>query len=388
MIKKILVFGAGYVGSSLGILLSQKYEVVIIDINKDKVKKINNKQSPVEESNMQELLTDTNLNLSASFDFRSHIHDTDLVILSLPTNFNEQTKNFETSILESVLDELNQIKFSKTIVIKSTVNIGFTEKAKLNFQNLKIIFVPEFLREGQSIEDNINPTRIVIGEQSKDSQNIAEVFLNISKNSPKVLYMNSSEAESVKLFSNAYLAARVSFFNELDSFSLEKGFNTKNIINGISSDPRIGNFYNNPSFGYGGYCLPKDTKQLLNSYQNIPQEVFSAIVKSNEKRKQFISSKILSKNPRIIGVFRLVMKKDSDNFREAAILDIIEILKEAGKEIIIFEPLLTKDNKIFKVCNDLDVFKETADIIIANRMSDDLVDIEGKVFTRDLYWDN
>lgn len=388
MIDKILVFGAGYVGSSLGILLSKNYQVIMVDTDQIKVDKINLKQSPIDEHLMAEYLKNKNLNLYASQSFSEHLTTTDLIILALPTNYDESSNCFDTSVLESVLNELNESVFSKTIVIKSTVPIGFTEHAKKSFKNLEIIFVPEFLREGNALEDNIKPSRIVVGEIKSKSEKIANVFQSIAKNDPEVFYMNPTDAEAVKLFANTYLASRVSFFNELDSFSLHHNLNSRSIIDGISSDPRIGHGYNNPSFGYGGYCLPKDTKQLLANFADIPQSMLSAVVKSNPSRKDFIAQQVLSKNPKKIGIFSLVMKKNSDNFRESAIFDIMEILEKAGKELLIYEPLLPITNSKFNVTHDLTCFKSTCDLILANRMDDLLLDIKDKVFTRDIYGDN
>lgn len=388
MIDKILVFGAGYVGSSLGVLLSKNYQVVIVDTDKAKVDKINLKKPPVEEYLMGTYLKDNKLKLFACQSFHEHLASTNLIILALPTNYDETSNYFDTSILESVLSELNKYVFTRTIVIKSTVPIGFTEKAKKMFENLEIIFVPEFLREGKALEDNVNPSRIVIGEEKSKSEKIANVFQSIAKNDPEVFHMSSTDAEAVKLFANTYLATRVSFFNELDSFSLHHNLNARDIIDGIASDPRIGHGYNNPSFGYGGYCLPKDTKQLLANFTDIPQAMFSAVVKSNPSRKDYIAQKILGKNAKIIGVFSLVMKKNSDNFRESAIFDIMKILKKAGKELLIYEPLLPVINSEFNVTHDLSYFKSTCDLILANRMDDSLLDTKDKVFTRDIYGDN
>ena len=332
MIKKILVFGAGYVGSSLGILLATKYEVVLIDTDQAKVNKINNKKAPIEEPHMQEFLDNKNLNLIASESFNNHISTTDMIILALPTNYDEQINSFNTSSLKTTLAELNKIKCKAEIVIKSTIPIGFTQEVTKEFSNLRILFVPEFLREGKALEDNLNPSRIIIGSSENTSTTVADVFYSIAMNNPKILYMNSTEAEAVKLFANNYLATRVSFFNELDSFALQNNLNTKDIINGISSDPRVGDHYNNPSFGYGGYCLPKDTKQLLANFKNIPQSIFSAVVKSNELEKFILQKKFLQSNSNTVGIFRLVMKKNSDNYRESAIFDVIKLLVDSKQK--------------------------------------------------------
>jgi UDPglucose 6-dehydrogenase len=387
MIKKIAIFGAGYVGSSLGVLLAQLFEVVLIDKDLSKVTKINKKQSPLDEPLMQDYFNEKELNLVASDSFKEYL-DCELAILALPTNYDAETNFFDTSIIESVLYELNDSVFSGVVVIKSTIPIGFTKRMQELYPNLFIIFVPEFLREGKGLIDNLNPSRIVVGNKNDNAKVIAEIFMSIAENSPPVLFMDSTEAEAVKLFANTYLATRVSFFNELDSFALEHGLNTEDIINGVSTDPRIGEGYNNPSFGYGGYCLPKDTKQLLANYENIPQGIFKSVVESNSLRKNFIAQKILSSNPNIIGIHRLVMKKGSDNFRESAIFDVMQILKNEGKTLIVFEPLLSENRAEFQVTHDLNYFKATSDIILTNRMDEELMDVQSKVFTRDIYGEN
>lgn len=387
MIKNILVFGAGYVGCSLGVLLAKKYNVVIIDTDKNKVDKINNRQAPINDTLINSYLDD-NINLKASNNINENLDLYDLIILALPTNYDEATNFFDTSILESILSNLDNLKISTSIVIKSTIPLGYTEKVRKKYKNLSIFFVPEFLREGYAIEDTLYPSRIIIGDTSMNSKDISDIFCSISKNNPKVLFMSSSEAEAVKLFSNSYLAARISFFNELDSYALEHKLNTKQIIEGVSSDPRIGEGYNNPSFGYGGYCLPKDTKQLLANYEGIPQAIFSAVIESNSIRKNFIAKDILSKNINKIGVFRLTMKKNSDNFRESAIFDVIKVLRDKGKDILIYEPLMNEDNDSLEITNDLTLFKDACDLIIANRMDDKLMDVIEKVYTRDIYENN
>jgi len=387
MIKKIAVFGAGYVGGSLGILLAQHHEVVLIDKDLSKVDKLNKRQAPLDEPLMQDYLNEKELNLVASNTFQECL-DSQLVILALPTNYNAETNFFDTSILESVLYELNDAAFSGVVVIKSTIPIGFTKRMQELYPSFLILFVPEFLREGQAFMDNLNPSRIVVGDKSDNAHAVAEVFLSIAQNIPPVLYMNSAEAEAVKLFANTYLATRISFFNELDSFALERGLNTKDIIDGVSTDPRIGNYYNNPSFGYGGYCLPKDTKQLLANFANIPQGIFKSVVESNALRKEFIAQKVLASNPKIIGIYRLVMKKDSHNFRESAIFSVMELLEKAGKALLVYEPLLSKTDTAFALTHDLEHFKSSCDLILANRMDDALVSVADKVFTRDLYGEN
>ena len=387
MIKKIAVIGAGYVGSSLGVLLAQHYEVALIDKDHNKINAINNSQHLLGEPLMQDYLNQKKLNLIATDSFQECL-DSQLVILALPTNYNPETNFFDTSILESMLYELSEFAYKGVVVIKSTIPIGFTHRMQELFPNLPIIFVPEFLREGKALIDNMNPSRIVIGDKSDNAKAIAKIFLSIAEITPPVLFMNSTEAEAVKLFANTYLATRVSFFNELDTFALENGLNTKDIIDGVSKDPRIGEGYNNPSFGYGGYCLPKDTKQLLSNFENIPQGIFKSVIESNVLRKDFIAQKILSLNLNIIGIHRLVMKKGSDNFRESAIFDIMQILKKKGMTLIVFEPLLSVDHPEFQVTHDLSYFKATSDIILTNRMDEELMDVHVKVFTRDIYGEN
>ena len=388
MIRKIVVFGAGYVGSSLSVLLAEHFQVILVDTDQAKVKKIAQKEAPVDEPLLQEFLRERKLNLLATTSFEEHLANTDLVILALPTNYDEKTNFFDTSILEQVLAELSESNTKATVVIKSTIPIGFTDKVSKVFPNLSIVFVPEFLREGHAIADNQNPSRIAMGALEEKASAIADVFLKIAINSPEVLYMSSTEAEAVKLFANTYLATRVSFFNELDSFALDHQLSAKNIIDGISSDPRIGKGYNNPSFGYGGYCLPKDTKQLLANFGSIPQGLFRAVVESNGLRKAFIASKILQNKPKQVGIFRLVMKKGSDNFRESAIFSVMELLEKAGKALLVYEPLLSKTDTAFALTHDLEHFKSSCDLILANRMDDALVSVADKVFTRDLYGEN
>ncbi len=388
MIKKILIFGAGYVGSTLGVLLSQNFEVVLVDLDEDKVKNINNKIAPIKEPLLSEYLNKPNLNILATQHFEEHIAKTNLVILALPTNYDEKINHFDTSLLDSVLRKLNKLEFSGQIIVKSTIPIGFTENSNKKFKKLNIIFVPEFLREGKAIEDNLNPSRIIIGEIKEKTNEILNVLQSITVNNPKVIYMNSTEAEAVKLFANTYLAARISFFNELDSFAIQYNLSTKNIIDGISSDERIGDGYNNPSFGYGGYCLPKDSKQLLANFKGIPQEIFGAVVKSNISRKKFIAQKILDHKPEVVGVYRLIMKKGSSNFRGTAIYDVIKLLENEGKKVVVYEPLIKDEDSEFSILDDLNIFKETCDIILANRMDESLKDVQIKVFTRDVYGEN
>lgn len=388
MSKKILVFGAGYVGCSLGILFARKNKVVLIDTDSKKVSEINKGSFPINEPLTEKYKIESGFDLFASENFAEYIHGADFIILALPTDYQEKTHSFNTSTIETVLSKISKLKINFPVIIKSTVYIGFTEALKKSYPNLNIIYVPEFLREGNAIHDNIYPSRIVIGDDRENANQIADLFQSIARNCPEVHYMSSSEAEAVKLFSNAYLATRVSFFNELDSFALAKNLNSKNIIKGISSDPRIGDYYHNPSFGYGGYCLPKDTKQLVANFETIPQEIFQAVIRSNDLRKQFIAQTILSYNVKIIGIYYLSMKKGSNNFRESAILDIIEILERNQKKILVFEPLLSSNHDQFSVLDDLDEFKRKSDLIIANRIDEPLLDVKDKVFTRDIFNEN
>lgn len=389
MINKILIFGAGYVGMSLAILLADKFKVLIFDVDNVKVKKINDKEYPIIDSLLDNFLSTKKLDLKAINSFTEHLSISDLIILALPTNYDEKSNQFDTTILNNTLNTLDKYSFNKPIIIKSTIPIGYTVDVKTIYPNLNIIFVPEFLREGKALEDNLYPSRIVIGGIEEKTREVAEVFNSIAINNPDIFFMSSAEAEAVKLFANTYLAIRISFFNELDSYCLENKIDTKNIINGISSDPRIGNGYNNPSFGYGGYCLPKDTKQLLANYKNIPQELFSAVIKSNIKRKEFIAQKIINKNPKVVGIYRLIMKAGSDNFRESAITDVISNLENHNIKIVIYEPLIKNKNfNNWVVINSLKEFKQSSDIIIANRNDESLSDVAIKVFTRDIFGDN
>lgn len=391
MFKKITVIGAGFVGFSLAILISQKKDVTVFDIDKIKLQKINNKISPIHDNKIQEFIDTKKLRLNASDNLLKSIKNTDLVILALPTNFNESTNSFDTYEIESTIEKIFSYKKSIPILIKSTVPIGFTSKLKNKYINSNITFSPEFLREGSALEDNIYPSRIIIGSDNNFSKDLANLFIEFTLNNPKVFFMGSDEAESVKLFSNTYLANRVNFFNELDSFAIEKNLDTKSIIDGVSSDSRIGNGYHNPSFGYGGYCLPKDTKQLLSSFKSIPQNGITATIVGNQTRKNFLANHIHSLNKQCIGIYRLIMKQGSENFRESAIIDLIKILKKLDpkKTVIIYEPLVT--DKIIsgsEVLGCLDEFKNKSDIIIVNRYDEELNDVKQKVFCRDVYGEN
>ena len=385
---KITVAGTGYVGLSLATLLSERHDVIALDVIKEKVDKINNRISPIQDSEIQRFFKEKKLNLEATLDYEYALRDADYVIISTPTNYDEETNYFDTSLVEDIIKKVKNINNPKTtMVVKSTIPVGFIESMKKKYDIDNIFFSPEFLREGQALYDNLYPSRIIVGEKSERGKIFANLLVEASlKDNVNVLFMNSTEAEAVKLFANTYLALRVSYFNELDTYAELKGLNTKDIIDGVSLDPRIGNHYNNPSFGYGGYCLPKDTKQLLANYKDVPENMIEAIVKSNDTRKHHIADMIMKRNPKVVGIYRLTMKSNSDNFRASAIQSIIEILKSNNVDIIIYEPTLTVD--IFngvKVNNNLDEFKNISDVIVANRYDSILDNVSDKVYTRDLF---
>jgi len=384
----ICVVGAGYVGFSLSVLLSEKNDVIIYDIDKEKINMINNNISPIEDKDIDCYLKKKKLNLKATCDFRVAFKNLKYIIICTPTNFENKTNSFDTTSIEDVIIKIKKINKDAVIIIKSTVPIGYTNAIK-NKYNMKIIFSPEFLREGKALYDNLYPSRIIIGSSKKDGKEFAEILMSSSKKqNVNILYMNSNEAESVKLFSNAYLAMRVAFFNELDTFALNKGYNSKDIINGVSLDPRIGDCYNNPSFGYGGYCLSKDIKQLHSNYRNIPEDLIGAIINSNNTRKKYIAKYIKNKKLSIVGIYRLTMKSNSDNFRESSIIDIIKELKKSKINIVIYEPKLNDSTYLdCNVINDLSEFIEMSSIIIANRVDEKIIGNE-KVFTRDIFNNN
>ncbi|MAS39828.1 MAG: UDP-glucose 6-dehydrogenase [Candidatus Marinimicrobia bacterium] len=386
--RLITIIGSGYVGMSLSVLLSKgNNHVKILEIDKDKVKKINDGLSTVRDELIEKHLAKDKSSISATLDPKEALTDADYFIVATPTNYDEKTNKFDTESVKSTVEKI--LKFSKngTIIIKSTIPIGYTEYLKEEFKTNRIIFSPEFLREGNALYDNLYPSRIIIGDNSQTAVSFAEMLKSLSlKKSTKIIYMSSREAEAVKLFSNTYLAMRVAFFNELDSFAMENKLQTLNLISGISEDPRIGNFYNNPSFGYGGYCLPKDTKQLLANYKNIPQNIIQAIVESNSTRKDYIVKEILKYKPKMIGIYQLAMKSGSDNFRSSSILSIIERIKKHNIPMIIYEnQILDKSFNGVNIEKDLHIFKNSCDLIITNRITDDLSDVVDKVFTRDLF---
>lgn len=383
---KITVVGAGYVGLSLATLLSKDNEVVLIDIIKEKLDMIDNRISPLKDKEIEDYFKNKKLNLKTTLDYKKAFINSNFIIIATPTDYNTETKVFDTRSVEENIEKIIQVNSDATIIIKSTIPIGYTNEIRKRYSKNNIIFSPEFLREGKALYDNLYPSRIIIGDKSSEAKEFGELLKNSSlKKDVVVKYMDSSEAESVKLFSNTYLALRISYFNELDTFAKKNNLNTKDIIEGVSLDPRIGDFYNNPSFGYGGYCLPKDTKQLLSNYENIPQNLIESIIKSNDTRKHFISEDIINKNPKLVGIYKLSMKKDSENYRQSAILDIINILKDNNIDMIIYDESIRNNSfNGIKVVNNLELFKKESSIILANRIDKDLSDVDNKVYTRDI----
>jgi len=386
---KLLVLGLGYVGTANAILLSQHNDVICFDIDNNRVDQINNRKSPIEDKEGSRYLAEKKLNLRAVSDF-PNLKDFDFIIIATPTNYSPETNYFDTSSIKSCLEEIEKQKYKSTVIIRSTTPVGFTKSIQKKYPNQEIIFVPEFLREGRALHDSLHPSRIVLGSSSDKAKSFAKLLLQgaVDEN-VEILHINSTEAEASKLFANAFLALRVTFFNELDTFALSKNLNTEEIINAVSLDPRIGDYYNNPSFGYGGYCLPKDTKQLLKNFEQVPQKIMEAIIDSNTMRKDFLGSEIVKKNPKTVGVYRLAMKEGSDNIRESSMQGIMKRIKAKGINVVLYEPLISE--KTFfnsKVYTDLNEFKKDCDLIICNRNHEDLKDVENKVFTRDIFRQN
>ena len=383
----ITIVGAGYVGISLAILLSQKNDVILLDINKNKINKINNKISPIKDKEIEKYLKNKTLKLKATLDREKALKDADFIVISTPTNYDNEKHFFDTSSVEEIIKCGVSINKNAPIIIKSTVPVGFTEKMKIKYDAPNIMFSPEFLREGKALYDNLYPSRIIVGGKRSEAKKFANLLKEGAiKKDVFVKFMNSTEAEAVKLFSNTYLALRVAFFNELDTFSEINKIDAKDTIDGVCLDTRIGNFYNNPSFGYGGYCLPKDTKQLLANFENVPQNLIEAIIKSNHTRKEHIAKMIMNKNANTVGIYKLTMKKDSDNFRTSAICEIIDILKKHKINVLIYEPML-KDKEFWglRVENNFDKFVKGSDIILANRLDEQILRFKEKVYSRDLY---
>ena len=384
---KIAVAGTGYVGLSLATLLSQNNEVTALDVIPEKVEKINNRISPIKDKEIEDFFKTKDLNLKATLDYKEAFEGAKFIIISTPTNYDDEKNHFDTSSVEDIIQKVISMNINTTMVVKSTIPVGFIKAIKQKYNIDNIMFSSEFLREGKALYDNLYPSRIIVGEKSERAQEFANLLKNASlKDNVEVKFMDSTEAEAVKLFANTYLALRVAYFNELDTYAEIKGLNTKDIIEGVCLDPRIGSHYNNPSFGYGGYCLPKDTKQLLANYDNVPQNLIRAIVRSNRTRKKHITEMIMRKNPETVGVYRLTMKSGSDNFRASAIQEIIDRLKLEGVDVIIYEPTLKAEQfNDCKVINNFEEFSDKSDVILANRLEEELKVVKNKVYTRDLY---
>lgn len=386
---KIAIAGTGYVGLSNAVLLAQHNEVIALDIVKEKVDLINNKKSPIVDKEIENFLADKDLNLTATTSYEKAFKDAEYVVISTPTNYDSELDNgyFDTSSVETVIENVLSVNPSATMIIKSTVPVGYTKDVRTKYKTDHIIFSPEFLREGKALYDNLHPSRIIVGDQSEEAKVFADLLVQGAlKEDIPVLFTNSTEAEAIKLFANTYLAMRVSFFNELDSYAELKNLDSKQIIDGVGLDPRIGDHYNNPSFGYGGYCLPKDTKQLRTNFEGIPNNIVSAIVDANDTRKDHIANQIVKRNPKTVRIYRLTMKLDSDNFRQSAIQGVIERLQAQRIEVVIYEPTLeVKQFNGMRVINNFDLFTEEVDVIVANRLAEELEDVSDKVYTRDVF---
>ena len=384
---KIAVAGLGYVGLSNAVLLSQNHDVTAVDLNAERVLDIQAKKSPIIDAEIEDYLANRPLKLTATTDAAEAFRDADFVIVATPTNYNTETNYFDTSSVESVINSVTAINPKATIIVKSTIPVGFVERIRAELDTDQVIFSPEFLREGRALHDNLHPSRIIVGDQSARAREFADLLVEgaIRKDAP-VLFTNPSEAEAIKLFANTFLAMRVAYFNELDSYAMAHGMDTRQIVEGIGLDPRIGSHYNNPSFGYGGYCLPKDTRQLLANYEKVPQNLIRAIVDANTTRKDFIAERIVAMQPETVGIYRLVMKAGSDNFRDSSVQGIMKRIKAKGIRVIVFEPVL-EETEFFhsEVINDLEAFKQQSSVIVANRITDDIRDVSDKIFTRDLF---